>query len=54
MSEYQPAQLERIPKPSTERAPLPKLHAPAVTHPIVGLQARAGNLAIARLVQRQG
>jgi hypothetical protein len=54
MSEYQPAQLERIPKPSIEHAPLPKVHAPAVTHPIVGLQARAGNQAIARMVQRQG
>ncbi len=54
MSEYQPAQLERIPKPSTERAPQPKLHAPAATHPLIGLQARAGNQAIARMVQRAG
>ena len=52
MSEYQPAQLERIPKPSTERAPQPKVHTPVSTHPLVGLQASAGNQAIARMVQR--
>ena len=53
MAEYLPAQLERTPKPSVEPVtPAQKLHAPPA-HPLLGLQARAGNRAIARMVQRE-
>jgi len=54
MAEYLPAQLESIRKPVAEaEAPVRKLPAP-VSHPLVALQSRAGNQAIARMVQRAG
>ena len=54
MAEYLPAQLERIQKPEVESAaPTRKDPGPAA-HPLVSLQARAGNQAIARMVQRHG
>jgi len=54
MAEYIPAQLDRVPRPSHE-SPAQRRATPAQpAHPLLGLQARAGNQAIARLVQRVG
>jgi hypothetical protein len=54
MAEYLPAQLERTHKPQVEsEAPTKKERAPA-PHPLVSLQSRAGNQAVARMVQRAG
>ena len=52
MAEYQPAQLEQARKPAPQRETTARESAPAAPHPLVSLQARAGNQAIARLVQR--
>ncbi len=54
MAEYQPAQLEQARKPASQRETTARESAPAAPHPLVSLQARAGNQAIARLVQRAG
>ena len=54
MAEYLPAQLERTHKPQLEvEGPSKKERAPA-QHPLLGLQARVGNQAVARMVQRAG
>ena len=54
MAEYLPAHLERVQKPEVETsAPTRKDPGPSA-HPLLGLQARAGNQAIARMVQRHG
>ncbi len=54
MAEYLPAQLERTRKPAPAvEGQLRKTPAPA-THPLLSLQARAGNQAIARMIQRDG
>ncbi|MGB4863421.1 MAG: DUF4157 domain-containing protein [Tepidiformaceae bacterium] len=54
MAEYQPAQLDQVRKPVVV-SESPAKKAPALnTNPLVGLQARAGNQAIARMIQREG
>ena len=53
MAEYQLAALERAKKPVVE-AKAPTRTERHATHPVVGLQARAGNQAIARMIQRDG
>lgn len=54
MAEYQPAQLDQVRKPAV-RWESPTKKAPALnTNPLMGLQARAGNQAIARMIQREG
>jgi hypothetical protein len=52
MAEYQLAALERARKPALESkvAARPERHE---MHPVVGLQSRAGNQAIARMIQRE-
>ncbi|MGE0598873.1 MAG: DUF4157 domain-containing protein [Dehalococcoidia bacterium] len=53
MAEYLPAQLEHIRKSTpTVEGQQRKTPAP-MTHPLLGLQARAGNQAIARMIQRE-
>jgi len=54
MAEYLPAQLERTHKPQIEtESPTKKERAPA-PHPLLSLQSRVGNQAVARMVQRSG
>jgi hypothetical protein len=54
MAEYLPAQLETVRKPQVDvEAPTKQERAPT-THPLLSLQSRAGNQAVARMVQRQG
>jgi len=53
MAEYQPAHLESSRKPSQE-APVAERGTRAAVHPLMNLQARAGNQAVARFVQRAG
>ena len=52
MAEYQIAALERARKPILEAKPIAQ-QAKHDPHPVVGLQARAGNQAIARMIQRE-
>ena len=52
MAEYQPAQLERLQKPAIQHEPQARRAPEPAPHPLVSLQARAGNQAIARMVQR--
>ncbi|MGE3074231.1 MAG: DUF4157 domain-containing protein [Dehalococcoidia bacterium] len=53
MADYLPAHLEHMRKPTpTAEGQQRKTPAP-ITHPLLGLQARAGNQAIARMIQRE-
>ena len=52
MAEYQPAQLERLQKPAIQHESQARRAPDPAPHPLVSLQARAGNQAIARMVQR--
>ena len=52
MAEYSPAEMERVRKPEVEVAAPAQKERPALGHPLLSLQARAGNQAIARMIQR--
>ena len=54
MSEYLPAQLEHMRKPAPTVEAQARKAPPPMTHPLLSLQARAGNQAIARMIQREG
>ena len=54
MADYQLPQYDSVRKPQTAEARSLEKASPPSQHPLISLQARAGNQAVARMVQRHG
>ena len=54
MADYQLPQYDSVRKPQTAEARSLEKVSPPSQHPLISLQARAGNQAVARMVQRHG